>query len=96
MHDPAESCTGAEECVGSGSDAGNIRLTGSEEAGGGEGFVESFDKDADHATKGSSDCHGGNEDTGGDFAAVGNDDEKGSHNSCEEEREDHCPTIFGP
>ena len=95
MHDAAQCCACAEEGVSAGRDAGDVRGAGGEEGGVGETLVQGLDEDADHATEGGADGHAGDEDAGGDFAAVGDDDEEDTERRREEEGDDHAPAHAG-
>lgn len=94
MHYPRERCGGAKECVCPGCDARPVRFTSGEESGGGKGFLQSLHADADHAAERGADGHAGDEDAGGDFAAVGDYYEEGAEGCGEGEGEDHVPAVF--
>lgn len=57
--------------------------------------VETADKQTDETTEGSADGHGRDEDSGGDFAAVGDYDEECADEGGEEEGEDVAPAVGG-
>ena len=59
------------------------------------GGVETADEQTDETTEGGADGHGGDEDSSGDFAAVGEYDEECADEGGEEEGEDVAPAVGG-
>ena len=59
-------------------------------------FVEGLNEDPDHTPECGTDCHGGDEYTGGDFAAVGDDDEEEADDAGEGEGENYTPAVGRP
>lgn len=93
VHDAGQRGGGAQKSVRAGGDAGLVGEAGAEEGGGGEGFVQRLDEDADCAAEGGADGHAGDEDARGHFAAEGDDDEEGAQRGGQEEGEDHVPAL---
>lgn len=60
-----------------------------------EAFMESLDQNPHHPAKGCSNGHRRDEDASGNLAAVGDDDQKRSHNRSECQGQCHRPPVLG-
>lgn len=96
MHNPAEGCPSSKESVSARRDTWYIWFACPEKSRMREAFMESLDQNPHHPAKGCTNGHGRHEDAGWNLAAVGDDDQKGSHHGRKCQGQRHRPPVLGP